>query len=70
MAAIEHYVLEMDKQDQYSFDFRYPFSKSYEMTHTQDKKLDIENLQEKMTCLFDYFNMILTNLTGRDFIRL
>lgn len=70
ISAIEHYILEVNKQDLYSFDFRYPFNKSYEMTHTKDKKLDIENLHEKMTCLFDYFNVILTTLTGRDFIRL
>lgn len=69
-SAIEHYIESLDQYDRNSFNFRYPVGNSCEMIHETEKRIDIENLRNKMTSLFDYFNTILTTFTGADYLKL
>lgn len=63
--AIEHYITVIEQEDKCSFNYRYPITKKAEIIHKESKYLDVTNLHDKMNSLFDYFDCLISNLSGQ-----
>lgn len=63
--AIEHYIKVIEQEDNLSFNYRYPITKNVEIIHKESKYLDVTNLHDKMNLLFNYFDYLISNLSGQ-----
>lgn len=67
LGSIEHYIKEFDKFDKNSMSLRYPIDKDLKPMH-QDTKLDIYNLHDRMTELYNAFDVLSYDLDNQLFV--
>ena len=66
LAGLDHYILEIDKFDQNEEAMRYPIKNNLKPMH-ESTRLDIYNLHDRMTELYDAFEKLDSDIEGQLF---
>ena len=62
VSVVGAYILQFHNVDSSSFSFRYPITKGLEAIHTEEKRINIKNLMERMDEVYNFFDAVTMQL--------